>query len=219
MPGHWEGDLIIGAGGRSAVGHPGRAFHPLRPALVPRRRQDSGQRGHRDGKAMGTLPAELAGAVTWDQGTEMNQHATFTIGHRNRRLFLRSPQSRGSAAPTRTPTGCCANTCQREPTSPSTAPADLAAIRAKPQQPSPQDPWIYETIRETRRASCAHRLNPPIRTVRSCEVCESCALDERQRALDRLAAICLGGASALRPSTGRAMTASDGLEQGNARRA
>ena len=68
----------------------------------------------------------------------------------------------GSGDPTRTPTACSANTCPKAPTSPCTAPR-TSPHRPQPQQPSPRDPRIYETIRETRPASCADRLNPPDR--------------------------------------------------------
>jgi IS30 family transposase len=40
--------------------------------------------------------------------------------------------------------------------------ARVQALRPKPEQPAAQDAWLHETIRATRRASCAHRLNPPV---------------------------------------------------------
>ena len=79
VPGHWEGDLIIGKGGRSAVG-----------TLVERSTRyvlllnlPHGRDAHLVEQAMRQaitgLPAELARTITWDQGKEMACHAGFTI--------------------------------------------------------------------------------------------------------------------------------------------
>jgi IS30 family transposase len=79
VPGHWEGDLIIGKDCKSAVG-----------TLVERTTRyvlllhlPGGRDAHLAGQAMreaiGTLPAELARTITWDQGIEMAYHADFTI--------------------------------------------------------------------------------------------------------------------------------------------
>jgi len=79
VPGHWEGDLILGEGGRSAVGT--LVERTTRLVLLL----------HLDGdrsavtveaamrKAIATLPAALRRSVTWDQGAEMAAHAKFTI--------------------------------------------------------------------------------------------------------------------------------------------
>lgn len=78
VPGHWEGDLILGEGGRSAVGtlverttrlvlllhlEDGRAAVSVEAAMR---------------KAIATLPHELRRSITWDQGAEMATHASFT---------------------------------------------------------------------------------------------------------------------------------------------
>jgi IS30 family transposase len=79
VPGHWEGDLIIGKDCKSAVG-----------TLVERTTRyvlllhlPAGRDAHLVEQAMreaiGTLPAELARTITWDQGKEMAYHAAFTI--------------------------------------------------------------------------------------------------------------------------------------------
>lgn len=79
VPGHWEGDLIIGAGGRSAIvtlveratryvllGHlpGGHAAEQVRDVLVG---------------LIGTLPEHVKASLTWDQGAEMACHRQFTI--------------------------------------------------------------------------------------------------------------------------------------------
>lgn len=71
VPSHWEGDLIIGAGHRSAIG-----------TLVERTSRyvlllhlpESGSAdavNAATAEAIGRLPRALAGSITWDQGTEM----------------------------------------------------------------------------------------------------------------------------------------------------
>ena len=77
-PGHWEGDLIVGQGNRSAIGtlverstryvmlphlDGGRSAEHVRDALV---------------RQVGALPRHLARSVTWDQGSEMCRHNEFT---------------------------------------------------------------------------------------------------------------------------------------------
>lgn len=98
VPGHWEGDLILGEGGRSAVGtlverstrlvlllhlKNGRAAVSVEAAMR---------------KAMATLPAELRRSITWDQGAEMSTHAAFTLATKIPIYFCdpHSPWQRGS---------------------------------------------------------------------------------------------------------------------------
>jgi hypothetical protein len=159
VPGHWEGDLILGEGGRSAVGtlverstrlvlllHLGR---PLRGSVEAAMR-----------KAIATLPAELRRSITWDQGAEMASHAASRPrpGSRSTSAIRTRP---GSAARTRTPTACCASTCPRAPTCRST-PLPTSSDPAQPQRPTTQDPRLHDTIRGLRTGRCGHRLNPPL---------------------------------------------------------
>ena len=51
------------------------------------------------------LPATLRRSLTWDRGHEMAQHKSFTVAT-NVQVFFCDPQSPGSEAPTKTPTGC-----------------------------------------------------------------------------------------------------------------
>jgi transposase, IS30 family len=79
VPGHWEGDLIIGRGCKSAVG----TLVERTSRYVMLLHLPEGRDAHRVEQAMRqaitALPAELARTITWDQGIEMAYHADFTI--------------------------------------------------------------------------------------------------------------------------------------------
>ena len=98
VPGHWEGDLLIGKGARSAVGtlverksryvillhlpH-GRTAEDVRAALT---------------RQISKLPAELRRTLTWDQGKEMADHVRFATDTNMQVFFCdpHSPWQRGS---------------------------------------------------------------------------------------------------------------------------
>ena len=99
VPGHWEGDLIIGKAGRSAIatlverqtrftmliGLPqGRTAESVRVALT---------------EHIQLLPQALRRTLTWDQGKEMAEHARFTIDSNVQVYFCdpSSPWQRGTS--------------------------------------------------------------------------------------------------------------------------
>ena len=79
VPGHWEGDLILGAGGRSAVG----TLVERTTRLTLLLHLPNGRTGVDVEKAMRravkSLPRELSRSITWDQGVEMCRHLDFSV--------------------------------------------------------------------------------------------------------------------------------------------
>ncbi len=79
VPGHWEGDLIIGKQGRSSMGTlVERVSRYLIPVPLPRG-HDAGE--VKDGVfgSVRDLPGSMRKSLTWDQGSEMAQHAALTL--------------------------------------------------------------------------------------------------------------------------------------------
>ena len=79
IPGHWEGDLIIGANNASAIGTlVERATRFVILLHLPGRHGALEVR-EAMAQAIQHLPATLRRSITWDQGNEMAQHQQFTI--------------------------------------------------------------------------------------------------------------------------------------------
>jgi IS30 family transposase len=79
VPGHWEGDLIMGKHKRTALGTLVERTTRY-TLLVPLGKNKSATDVRRAyAKAMKTVPKELAKTLTYDQGKEMSEHKRFTI--------------------------------------------------------------------------------------------------------------------------------------------
>jgi IS30 family transposase len=79
IPGHWEGDLILGAGNGSAVATVvERATRYVVLGHLPIERTADAVRDSLIA-ALGDIPSALRRTLTWDQGSEMSEHRTFTL--------------------------------------------------------------------------------------------------------------------------------------------
>jgi IS30 family transposase len=99
LPGHWEGDLILGKDGKSCIG---TIVERTTGFLMLIKIQPGVNRAEavRDGliAKMGALPDHLRQSLTWDQGTEMRRHKEVQIAADIDIYFCdpHSPWQRGS---------------------------------------------------------------------------------------------------------------------------
>jgi IS30 family transposase len=98
VPGHWEGDLIMGSACTSAIG----TLVERSTRFVMLLHLPDGHNAEQVREAMTDqimrLPAELRRSLTWDQGKEMADHVRFTIDTGIQVYFCdpHSPWQRGS---------------------------------------------------------------------------------------------------------------------------
>jgi IS30 family transposase len=79
LPGHWEGDLIIGAAAGSAIATlVERTSRYVMLAHLGRERSADAVRDSLIGTVQ-QMPEALRGTLTWDQGAEMAEHRAFTV--------------------------------------------------------------------------------------------------------------------------------------------
>lgn len=97
IPGHWEGDLIIGAGGHSAIGTlVERTTRAL--ILVPLRSKQADHVAKAFAHELRKLPEQMKLSLTYDRGSEMARHMLFTKATTIKVYFAdpHSPWQRGT---------------------------------------------------------------------------------------------------------------------------
>jgi IS30 family transposase len=78
VPGHWEGDLIMGEANKTAIAT--LVERATRYTMLVHLPDGHHAEAVRDGliATISTLPAHLRGSLTWDQGAEMARHKQFS---------------------------------------------------------------------------------------------------------------------------------------------
>ena len=131
VPGHWEGDLIIGTN-RSAIGTlVERKSRSTLLVHLPRLDGYGQQPRIKNGpalagygaqamataltKSMTCLPQQLRKTITWDRGKELSAHARFAVDT-GTKVFSRIRIRRGRDRRMKTQTECCGNTSRKAQT-------------------------------------------------------------------------------------------------------
>jgi IS30 family transposase len=97
VPGHWEGDLLVGHANASALGTLVERTTRF-TLLVPLKAKDAATVRQAFARELRTLPAQLRRSLTYDQGPEMREHRLFTKQTKMRVYFAHphSPWERGT---------------------------------------------------------------------------------------------------------------------------
>ena len=96
VPGHWEGDLLMGGNSSQIATLVERRSRYL--MLIKLARKDTDTVTQALARTIRRLPAELRRSLTWDRGSEMSAHKDFTVATAVQVYFCdpRSPWQRGS---------------------------------------------------------------------------------------------------------------------------
>ena len=97
VPGHWEGDLLVGHANASALGTLVERTTRF-TLLVPLTAKDATTVRRAFAREVRTLPAQLRRSLTYDQGQEMREHRLFTKQTKMQVYFAhpQSPWERGT---------------------------------------------------------------------------------------------------------------------------
>lgn len=157
VPGHWEGDLIIGANSGSTIGT--LVERTTRFTMLLNLPDDHGATAVRDAitAAIADLPEQLRRSLTWDQGIELAEHVRLTV-QVDLPVYFCDPHSSWQRGTNEKTNGCSANTFPfpRAPTSACTA---ARSSRVWPLG-STADPARSSTGRAQPRSSPRHSQPP-----------------------------------------------------------
>lgn len=106
VPGHWEGDLLLGKAMSGIATLVERSSRFL--LLIKLERINSENVVAALAQHILTLPEQLRRSLTWDQGKEMAQHARSRSTPVCRSISV-TRKAPGRGAATRAPMGCCAS--------------------------------------------------------------------------------------------------------------
>jgi IS30 family transposase len=98
VPGHWEGDLILGKNRQSALGTLVERTTRYTMLVPLGNKRDAVTVREAFARSFATLPVELKKSLTYDQGKEMGEHRRFTIDTDIKVYFAHpsSPWERGT---------------------------------------------------------------------------------------------------------------------------
>ena len=153
VPGHWEGDLIMGRDNKSQVA----TLVERTTGLVMLGQLDNKQAptvAARLQERIQTLPAHLQRSLTWDRGTEMAAHTSFTIATGVKVYFCdpHAPWQRGSNENTN---GLLRQYLPHGSDLSRFTQAELDAHRRQTQPPTPRPTRLPDTIRSLRSTRVA----------------------------------------------------------------
>jgi IS30 family transposase len=97
VPGHWESDLVVGKGNRSAIGTLVERTTRM-TIIVPLKKKDAVSVRKAFAKTVKQLPKEAFRSITHDRGSEMSEHELFTKDTKVQVYFAdpHSPWQRGT---------------------------------------------------------------------------------------------------------------------------
>ena len=182
VPGHWEGDLVIGLK-RSAIGtlverttRFTMLIHLPREdgfGVIPRTKNGPALAGYgaatmKDALAatMTTLPEQLRRSLTWDRGKELSQHAAFKV-ETDIPVYFADPQSPWQRGTNENTNGLLRQYFPKGTDLSRWTRRRHRSSRHRDQRQTPKDPWLEDTRRSLRRTPtlaptsqcCDHRLN------------------------------------------------------------
>ena len=135
VPGNWEGDLIIGADSKSAIGTLVERNSRFTVLLHLPNGHGAKQVQNAIIAAMAQFPLQLRGSPTWDQGIEMANHLAISVAT-DMAIYFCDPHSPWQRATNENTNGLLRQYFRRAPTSAST-PSNISPPSKRSSTPAP----------------------------------------------------------------------------------